>query len=517
MSIGGDRSMKRPYILHPFLFAAFPVLSLYASNITEVRPEVLMRPLAVSLAVVGLLILLFRPFSRKWRRAALAASLVMVLFASYGHVYGAAFRADPNLLFAKADVLLALWMAVMIVGVWALVRLLKKTRELTRVLNIVSASLVLMLVVFALWNLAPRNMAVTWKTPANLNPQPGPNWDGTKPDIYYIILDEYGSESALRDIYGLDNSLFLDGLRQRGFTIKDHSAANYWRTGPSLSSSLNFHYISELGDFPAESTDLRPVEQMISDSAARRFLERQGYRTVAFSTNFFYTDVRDADVYYNSRLGVTPFELKLLAGSMAVFFVDWAAPVFRRAEIRQHFADLADSTTVEGPKFIFAHLVVPHPPFVFDAEGQPVTMQGEATENYLKGYAGQLQYTNRLVEEAVDAILANSATPPVIIIQGDHGPGAYFTWYSTKETCLRERFPILNAYYLPGKADAAAAIPADISPVNAFRVIFNAYFDTQLPLEPNHHYAVFGDYIYQHEEVTDRLDWCPAVPARTGQ
>jgi hypothetical protein len=54
--------------------------------------------------------------------------------------------------------------------------------------------------------------------------------------------------------------------------------------------------------------------------------------------------------------------------------------------------------------------------------------------------------------------------PPVIIIQGDHGP-----WLQPRA----KRFWILNAYYLPGHMDN---LYPDLSPVNTFRLVFNAYF-----------------------------------------
>jgi hypothetical protein len=62
----------------------------------------------------------------------------------------------------------------------------------------------------------------------------------------------------------------------------------------------------------------------------------------------------------------------------------------------------------------------------------------------------------------------------VIIIQGDHG--------------VRDpnRNAILNSYYLPGLPQDT--IPADMSPVNSFRLVLNEYFNANLPLLPNHSY-----------------------------
>lgn len=497
---------------------------MYSINASEVPLDVIWRPLAASLAAAGLLMLVFRLIGKKWRRAALATSLVLVLFFSYGHVYRQIWINYPTTIFGRANVLFAIWATVMIMGVWALLRIVRKTSRVTIVLNAMSSALVVFLVVGMAANLWNQQSTIVWKEPETLHPTPGPNWDGTKPDIYYIILDGYGSEAVLRQFYGVDNSAFLDGLRSRGFTITSDSSANYWKTALSLSSSLNFHYLTDLAELPRDVERDMILPTLITNSAARQFLEEQGYKTVAFSTNFFFSEIRDADVYFENKSPLTHFEMNLLTGSMAIFWVDVAQPIFHRYEVLDHFENLQHAAELDGPKFVFAHLVIPHPPFVFDAEGNPFQPMGSidgnaymgGVDHYLKGYSGQVRYTNHMVEQALDAILAKSNTPPVIILQGDHGPGAYLNWQSPDQTCLNERFSILNAYYMPGKENAAAAIPTYISPVNTFRVLFNAYFDTRLSMEPNHHFAAPAPYLYNHVEVTDRLDWCPAPVVTPG-
>ena len=59
----------------------------------------------------------------------------------------------------------------------------------------------------------------------------------------------------------------------------------------------------------------------------------------------------------------------------------------------------------------------------------------------------------------------------MIIIQGDHGLDT------------EARMAILNAYYLPG--DGAKMLYPTITPVNSFRVVFNAYFGQEYPILPD--------------------------------
>jgi hypothetical protein len=122
------------------------------------------------------------------------------------------------------------------------------------------------------------------------------------------------------------------------------------------------------------------------------------------------------------------------------------------------------------PRFIYAHVLMPHPPYLFDRNGRRwPTPRTDATmaDDYLE----QLIFVNRLAAEALSGILANSATPPVIIVQGDHG----FRGLTGPDQAL-ERKTILNAYLLPGEAPLPNL--NGITPVNTFRLLLNRYLGT---------------------------------------
>ena len=76
----------------------------------------------------------------------------------------------------------------------------------------------------------------------------------------------------------------------------------------------------------------------------------------------------------------------------------------------------------------------------------------------------QAQFLNKKLLQAIDTILAESDVPPVIILQGDHGP-----WLQPKD----KRMWILAALHLPGHNDK---LYPTITPVNFFRLVFNSYF-----------------------------------------
>ena len=93
-----------------------------------------------------------------------------------------------------------------------------------------------------------------------------------------------------------------------------------------------------------------------------------------------------------------------------------------------------------------------------------------------------------------------SETPPIIVLQADHGPGAFLDWNSAERTCLWERTAILNAYYLPG--DGAERLYDTITPVNSFRVILDAYFGAELGLLEDVSYYSPWEQPYRFSPVT---------------
>ena len=130
--------------------------------------------------------------------------------------------------------------------------------------------------------------------------------------------------------------------------------------------------------------------------------------------------------------------------------------------------------------------------------------EGKLTRSqYMERYITQMKFIEKAISLSIDRILADSRTPPIIILQGDHGCGAFLHHDSLEGTYLQDRLSILNAYYLPGGADG---LYDSITPVNTFRVIINRYFDAALPMLEDRSYFATATHPYDYTDVTDRLD-----------
>jgi hypothetical protein len=345
------------------------------------------------------------------------------------------------------------------------------------------------------------------------------------PDIYYIVLDGYARSDILADLYRFDNSGFEQFLESRGFIIPNESRSNYPKTALSVTSTLNMDYINSLAPGLEEQPFWWLMSPLLDHSRVRSSLESLGYHTVSITTDWGITDNPTTDVYFSPKpIVLNDFESFLLSKSPLGFIKPWLAkfsliPSFdsHRELIRFNIETLAQIPALPGPKFIFAHVISPHPPFVFDADGYPLQPGypfsfNDASdfpndeETYRQGYVGQVQFINEQLKPLIETILRESKTPPIIILQADHGPGMLTDFQSSENTCLCERFSVFAAYYLPGVDKTI--IPDDIISVNLFRIIFNQYFSTNLPILPARHYYFSGIHIYRGEDVTSRVDTC---------
>ena len=487
-------SWLQRFPLHPFLFAIYPVLALLAFNISEVDYSSGFRPLVLSILVAGLLILIFYLAYRDWRRTALISTILLILFFSYGHIYILLKGVEVGGFYLfRHRTLVPIWIILTALAIWWVSRRSLNVTSATYTLNIVGLFLLILPVIqlVSFFVKSEESQANAEKNTAALNLKV----NRQPPDIYYIILDGYGRSDILKNEYQYDNSDFLNGLRDLGFYVADCSQSNYAQTQISLASSLNFNYLDALSDrFVPGSDDRTGLDALIHHGLVRQSLEKAGYKTVAFATGFLATELSDADYFLGPRHSIgelNEFESLLMETTFVRLLLDAntfgmqnsGSELYRERTL--FTLDKLDKLSyIKGPKFVFAHLVIPHPPYVFGPTGGPVEPADVGTTKTQQGashYRDQALYISTRMAEIVPKIIANSATPPIIVIQGDHGP--------TVASRPRSRMSNLNVYFLPG---AEKSLYPTITPVNTFRVIFNNYFGQNLQLLKD--VSLYSDY-----------------------
>ena len=492
---------------YPFLIAAYPVLALLAHNIEVISPWAAFRSLLVSLLLAGLVFVLVKLLLKSWERAALIASVLLILFFSYGHVYNAI---EGQVVFGfpigRHRFLFSLWGAVSVALVVWLVRKRSNFSAAVKPLNVIGIILLIFPALqIGLFGLRSYTAYSPGRARASLGLQAPAGQP--LPDIYYIILDGYTRDDILLKNYQLDNRPFLESLSAAGFYIARCSQSNYAQTQLSLASSLNYNYLEALGEnYRQGNTSRAGLADLIQHSAIRRDLENLGYTMIAFETGFEATQIEDADQYLAAHvdLSMNDFENMFVRSTAArvlsegVAFLnlrpDWEArDQAHREQVLFSLQKLRELPDLPGPKFVFAHIVSPHWPHVFGPNGEPVhELPDSAT-----GYRNQVLFLDKQMQPILENIIANSVTPPIIIVQGDHG--------SIIESPKR-RMSILNMYYLPDGGEES--LYEGISPVNTFRVILNRYFGADLPLLADRGYYSTYDKPYDYELIPEERSGC---------
>lgn len=536
--------MPKKLILHPFLFALYPVLSLLSFNVSQTLLSDTSRSFAAVFLLAVILFAFFYFLTKNWHKAGLLTSGVLLLFFSYGHVISVIRELSLGpVLIGRTMVLFPLWGLLFILFAWWIFRR-QNLSSFTMAFNLVG----LFLLILPVYTVSRYSLQSEWirrtqkaETPANLLQQ----FEGEPPDVYYIILDMHARTDVLQALYGYDNSWFIEALRQKGFYIAEQSTSNYSSTLQSIASSLNMDYINYLQEeYGSDSNNREPLGLLLKENRVFKLFSENGYQLGAFQSDDFYTEFREVDHYvkprqeeirrYQNFWSLNSFEGILMQSTLLRVLYD--LDIVSSETVQQktletpydlhrltilHTTDhLPDFSRQEGAFFVFAHIVAPHPPYVFGRNGKklphdvPYSLSGPGRQNAgpenIKLYVDQLHYIDTLVLQVVDEILARSDTPPIIMIQGDHGPVSYVGEEEVLKSNMWEQHAILNAYYFPG-AKYDLLYPS-VSPVNSFRIVFNTFLGGDYPLLPDKNYFLPHARPYDFIDVTERVNTDQLIP-----
>ena len=518
-----NNSFFNKLTVHPFLLALFPFLFLISHNIEQLMADDItgiLLAIAVTVCAAALIWLALSFILKDRKKAAIIVSLGLILFFSYGHFISLidGIWKDihiGNFTIGYHKTFLMLWGIIFLTGAYFLWRTRKNLNIATGFLNVISVALV----VITLISIGAYELRGSPSVRENTTPENGQsgivnirNLD-EPPDIYYLILDMYASSKTLQEIYNYDNSEFTGYLAGKNFYIASESHSNYQSTHCSLASSLNMEYL-EFPETMSEESIIEATVEMACNNRVMALLKSRGYRAIHIGSGWSFTkNNKYADINIAKKNIYTEYLNVLIQTTMAAPFLKISIQEDRAQTILYAFSEIAKIPEIEGPTFTFAHIVCPHPPYVFGADGEPVpeasiSMTGE-TDSYTL-YLNQLTFVNKKVVALINDILDKSKTPPVIIIQSDHGTMSTFPssdeipWTSSlTPNMAKERFGILNAYYFPGNGDEL--LYSSISPVNSFRLIFNYYFGADYELLDDRCYYYSSERPYEFIDVTDKI------------
>ena len=347
-----------------------------------------------------------------------------------------------------------------------------------------------------------------------------PQASSTAPDIYVFLLDGYARSDALEQVFGVDDQPFLDGLRSRGLSVSTHARTNYPLTVQVVMSMFHMELLPDVpGIEPlltgrAGQTDVGLSHALVQENPLFDYLHAKDYEIQGIASGYAQLSLREADRFITSG-NINEFEIAVLRRTILGDLVNVAAPDFISSQYRDRINatwDTLGRLAAERPghpRFVFAHLPSPHPPWVFNADGSPRTSPDihtiyedspdttGLTEAQLKAaYAGSVQALWQPVLRAIDEIDRASTVPPVIVVFGDHG-----SWIEALPGDIRLRFLPILAARVPGRPNP---LPDDESLVNVFPDLLNPLFGASFPrVDPAPSFIFGGGGEYDLHPVDD--------------
>lgn len=321
--------------------------------------------------------------------------------------------------------------------------------------------------------------------------------DSLKPDIFYIIFDEYASSLSLKNYLNYDNSKFDSLLIKNGFYIATGSKSNYNSTPFSIASTFSLDYFN----LPLEEKKLFPKELLeaqltIKQAVFPALLKNHGYSIKNYGLcdingqtspeePLFNPDIRDIlhkETFWGRIKDDIIWHIPIRLPSLILPDKEMIKRKNFLRRNRNNYKNLLNDLTIQTkqPKFVFGHILMPHGRYYLNKKGEErnVTLSDDNPDIKDSLYLDQLIYTNTWIESLVSAVNREFSRPRVVIIQGDHGRRDIIPYHPVLKR--EKQFMNLNCFYFSDKN--YAGLYDSISSVNTFRVLLNKYFHSGIPL-----------------------------------
>ncbi len=310
--------------------------------------------------------------------------------------------------------------------------------------------------------------------------------DSLKPDIYFLIFDEMGNSSVLKERWNINNDFIDTFLVKKGFYVVPGARSNYSWTVHSVSTTFNMLYLSDtlnpLLDDP--KSYLYATNSFLRNSLLS-ILKKEGYTIHQYQPiSFGQKDIPGKPFFYKYRL--YHFFYKTLPGRIHRDLYWNMAIRHKNKTLREGYIEkdriqkfifhkVKNSVSKTGKqKFIYGHFLIPHDPYIYDSTGNLLMPEQQKRGTSIFKYQQQLYYADKLIKELVTHIQTNNRKNTVIIIAGDHG----YRYYTNPGQDYMYRNMI--SLYFPD-SNYQSLYPT-MSSVNTFRIVLNKYFEANLPL-----------------------------------
>jgi len=440
--------------------------------------------LYASTAVV-LFLLLFLWFKSKNKAGVIILILLLINF-YFSEIHKMLRANHPALFIYRYVFVVPLLVLTVIFLTFSVYRSRSSFMQLTRYLNI----LFLFLFIAELATIAIRSYRLKGTTVAAINDTSLSICDTCrKPDIYFLLFDEYSSSLSLREDYHYDNDFLDTFLVQSGFKILTRSKSNYNITNFSVASITNMSYLRIPKPDAVTSIDYFQAAALIHGNRLCNYLDSIGYKI----ENYSLFDIGSSPPTVHYLFTSTPAEIIKSKTFIATLIHETGWNLYSRKDLltaqqknysatfQNNLATVqnikrASQEKINKPKFVYGHLLLPHPPFLVNKTvPYSIDQLVQKHEFPVTDYVNYVYYTNTIIRDLVTTIQQNTNNEAVIVIMGDHG------FRAPNGTGFPENyFENQNAVYFPQRN--YEMLYDSIGGVNQFRVILNTLFQQKLPL-----------------------------------
>ena len=486
--------------IHTFLFSLFPIMFFFQGNLHEIPFGDVIFPLFLSISITFLSWVILRKFIGS-QRSGLIISLIIMSFINLGNIRFFISDNPTESLQSSVEgqILVSILLLVNVIGI---IYFLKKHKldAKTSIANVISMTMIGVLIFsitsFSITTADDNSLANLSDIPVQISDVEN------KPNIYFIILDEYAGFIQLKNDFNFDNSNFSIELEKRDFFVGTESFSNYPNTSLSVPSIMNMIYLDFIPDkLGKDSKNIRVVEKMINENNVMKILQANDYKITTLDgvvgriPNTYLADITlcssifdiNPDIRKNFALVYVP-----IVGLQELVFSEVI-----RNKLECSFSALIDfNEDPKNPDFVVAHLRFPHSPYIYDSFGNSVSINDRGDKN---AYLEQLKFANKKTLEIIDSIQERSSENIIIVIS-DHGYRPYINWENPTIDDYIRGFNILDAYYLPGEEKHEK-----IAPVNIFRTIFNSYLEMDYEILDDRQIWYSEEWVFDHDDVTDLI------------
>ena len=496
--------------IHVFLFALFPLLLIFADNVKEIPLDDIFLPAVISLLITSVIWAILRSVLGG-RKSALIVSIFLVAWIIISQIRVFVINVEYDILqiFGSNKLLIPLFFIVTIpVTIYIIKRNISK--ENISIVNVIS----IVVFGFLIFQVANYDSADTNEYNVIKEKMRVPIIQSDvedKPDVYFILLDAYSGDITLDRDYGFDNSKFKNGLRDRGFFVQEPSYSNYPNTEAALPSILNMMYLDSINETVGKDSDDKKIliELRDGNNVMDIFNENNYHLTYIFggATASPSDDTKFEIICGRGSLNMNEdLQRSIVQTYFSVTFLrTMLFDDFRHHDIQCALNEVLNfEKKNESPQYLHIHMYLPHPPLIYDSDGKRVqdTFSYNRFDPSLRdAYLEQTIYTNKITIDMIDSIQKRDDSA-VIIVMSDHGGRLGINWENPTEMDYNRAFNNLSALYFPGHEDE---IPEGITPVNAFRVFFNAYFNTDYEILEDRQMWYVSERPYDQIDVTEKL------------